>query len=142
MSKRQGDPGYAAGWCIHYRYNRDVKEGAPDTCEAGVDYRQWHGMAKPCFLTDKGESKPDAPPCEHIRRPTMDEIVEHNKWANDRFAQTVVAMNAVAPFRKTHRGKRHMIDCPVCGTGNLPFSIAASNGHCHASCTTQGCVSW
>jgi hypothetical protein len=35
MSKRPGDPGYAAGWCIHYRASRISGKGY-DTCEAGV----------------------------------------------------------------------------------------------------------
>ena len=37
MSKRKGDPGYAPDWCIHYRYNRGLKAGESDTCEAGVE---------------------------------------------------------------------------------------------------------
>lgn len=34
------------------------------------------------------------------------------------------------------------IDCPVCGEGKLYFSVARSNGHVHAHCTTRLCVSW
>jgi len=32
--------------------------------------------------------------------------------------------------------------CPVCETGNLRYSRAAYNGHIHATCSTEGCVSW
>lgn len=82
MSKRPGDPGYAAGWCIHYRYNRNVKTPAQDTCEAGVRYDKFYGIkfaVRPCFLDDKGQSKPDALLCEHLRRPTKEEIGLHEK---------------------------------------------------------------
>jgi hypothetical protein len=34
------------------------------------------------------------------------------------------------------------IACPVCNSGRLRFSVARSNGHVHASCTTRLCVSW
>ena len=33
------------------------------------------------------------------------------------------------------------IPCPICTTGTVRFSIAY-NGHCHADCSTNGCVSW
>ena len=32
--------------------------------------------------------------------------------------------------------------CPVCGEAYLRWSRAASNGHIHARCTKEGCVSW
>lgn len=147
MSKRPGDPGYAAGWCIHYRAPRFGPGGSKghDTCEAGVSFDSWDGTKfadRLCFLTEAGESKPGALPCAHLRRPTPEEIAAHEAWFNDRMERTGIAMQAVFPFRKTHRGKRHMIDCPVCKTGQLHFSIAASNGHCHARCTTVDCVQW
>lgn len=34
------------------------------------------------------------------------------------------------------------IDCPICKTGKLRFSVSPSNGHVHAHCTTRQCVSW
>ena len=34
------------------------------------------------------------------------------------------------------------IECPICKTGKLHFSVARSNGHVHAQCTTRLCVSW
>jgi hypothetical protein len=34
------------------------------------------------------------------------------------------------------------MDCPICKTGKLRYSRAAYNGHVHASCSTDGCVSW
>lgn len=140
MSKRPGDPGYAAGWCIHYCSPQHSK-----VCEAGIPFDRWRETKydqRPCFLTDKGESKPGALSCENFRRPTAEEIAAHRQWLGERMNRMAVAMAAVLPFRKTHRGRSAEIDCPVCKTGRLGFAIAASNGHCHARCTTAGCVAW
>ena len=84
MSERRG---YAAGWCIHYRYNRNAKPGEPNTCEAGIDYEAWRsaGHAKqPCFLDDLGNNRPDALPCPNLRRPTREEIAAHKVWLDRR----------------------------------------------------------
>lgn len=136
MSKRPGDPGYAAGWCIHY-----CNPQHSQTCEAGVPFDRWRQVKydqRPCFLTDK----PEALPCEHFRRPTVDEIAAHRQWLEGRISKMSVALTAVLPFRKTHRGRGAEINCPVCKTGRLSFVIARSNGHCRAQCTTAGCVAW
>lgn len=34
------------------------------------------------------------------------------------------------------------IECPICKTGQLRFSVARSNGHVHAACTTRLCMQW
>jgi hypothetical protein len=31
------------------------------------------------------------------------------------------------------------LPCPLC-LGSVRFSVAASNGHCHACCETPGCI--
>jgi hypothetical protein len=148
MSKRPGDPGYAAGWCIHYRYNRDVKKPEDDTCEAGVRYDQFRGDGKsfktqPCFLDELGRSKPDALPCMAIRRPTTEEIAVHEKWLEGRMNQMGVVMKGIQPWRRAHKGKsaQEVVECPCCH-GRLHLSIAAYNGHVHGRCETDGCVTW
>jgi hypothetical protein len=86
MSKRPGDPGYAPGWCIHYRYNHSLAPGQLDTCEAGVDYATFTFKfdVRPCFLTQEGKSKPGAIACDKLRRPTPEEIKAHRKWLAER----------------------------------------------------------
>jgi hypothetical protein len=32
--------------------------------------------------------------------------------------------------------------CPICEAGKLRYSRSGYNGHVHAGCTTEGCVSW
>ncbi len=150
MSKRPGDPGYAPGWCIHYLGISDGKGGFRTKCEKGIEYSIFKepgtgftGRA-PCFLNDRGESKPGAMPCEHLRRPTPDEISAHKQWMDQRIKLITVALQASADFRKANKGKSNSttIDCPACKTGKLSMTIAACNGHVHGHCSTEGCVSW
>ena len=145
MSKRSGDHGYAGGWCIHYRYNRDLKPGDPDTCEAGVDYASWDGikyLQRPCFL-DRGQSRPGAAICPQIRRPTEEEMAAHGEWIERRMDVMRVVMVGIGPWREAHRGKSvvEVVECPAC-KGRLHLSISAYNGHIHGHCETVGCVSW
>ena len=143
MSKRLGDPGYGAGWCIHFR-----SMGQHQTCEAGVYYDAFTGSAgrydrRPCFTGPTTHPEGRAA-CSSFRGPTPAEIAAHEAWLAARQEMTIAALAAVYPYRRTHKGKGPVsIDCPACGgKGTLRFSIAASNGHCHAKCSTPECVSW
>jgi hypothetical protein len=51
------------------------------------------------------------------------------------------ARKAIIEHIKDARCVSGAIDCPVCEKGKLKFS-RASNGHVHAKCKTQECVSW
>ena len=66
MSKRPGDPGYPANWCIHYQ---STTKG--DACEAGVKYdsltRPW-----PCFMEKNLQPDPKAAPAGHAPVATME----------------------------------------------------------------------
>lgn len=147
MSKRPGDPGYAAGWCIHYRYNREAKKPEDDTCEAGVQYSTFKGSKfgqRPCFLhKETGESSPDAWPCAQLRRPTPEEIAFHEKWLEERMNLQGTVMQGIRPWRDAHKGQSasEIVECPGC-KGRLHLSIAAYNGHVHGHCETAHCVSW
>ncbi len=148
MSKLSGDPGYRAGWCIHYKAPpRGLRPVEPHVCEAGVNIETAFGGTKfhtrPCFLTERGESKPDAAPCEHLRRPTSTEIEQHEKWLDEHLKKMADVMAAIAPWRKQHKGKNfaEVVECPAC-KGRLHLSIAAYNSHVHGRCETAGCVSW
>lgn len=149
MSKLPGDPGYRAGWCIHYRAPPSPfgpNANKPHVCDAGVDMKNWRGIGhdkQPCFLDEAAKSKPEALPCERLRRPTSEEIARHKKWSNARMDTMIVVMTAIQPWRAKHKGKSvgEIIECPAC-KGRLHLSIAACNGHVHAHCETEGCVSW
>jgi hypothetical protein len=143
MSKRKGDPGYAAGWCIHYR-SPMVGGKVNKTCEAGVDYDTIRGITfKPCFLDATGQSHPGAQPCAHLRRPTAEEISAHEAWASEHLERTLAVMRGIADWRKAHKGKsaQEVVECPAC-KGRLHLSISSYNGHVHGRCETDECVSW
>src|SRR5574337_1358050 len=137
MSKRPGDLGYAAGWCIHYRTPKllPTDKHGDDTCEAGVPYEKFHGIkfgVRPCFLDKNGQSKPGAIPCEHIRRPTPEEIEDHEKWVSERMSLLGTVMKAIRPWRDAHKGRsaHEVVECPAC-KGRLHLSISSYNGHVH-----------
>lgn len=152
MSKRGNSPGYRAGWCIHYRAPTGLGLGGKrhDTCEAGVPFSRWAGpkfqtrfAQQPCFLDENGQSKPDALPCEYLRRPTPEEIAADKAWMDAYWEKMRVVFAAIMPWRKRHKGKSfgEVIECPVC-KGRLHLSISSYNNHVHGRCETEGCVSW
>lgn len=142
MSKRPGDPGYAAGWCIHYLGISDGKGGWRAACEKGIEYKTFDPRSRqPCFLTKAGESKPDALPCQHLRRPTPEEIAEHEEWVEARMTMTGQAMKRCRDHAAGKRGVNGVVECPQC-KGKLHYSIAGSNGHLWGNCETADCLSW
>ena len=60
----------------------------------------------------------------------------------DSFQQLMKARKAITDKEQGKRGVAGKIICPVCGTGELRYSIAKCNGHIHAACTTEDCVRW
>jgi hypothetical protein len=140
-------PGHKAGWCVNYRYSDDEKPFGErsKTCKAGVEYARYEGqkIPLPCFLTKTGESKPDAAPCECIRRPTPEEIAARAEWQKASMARLVTVLQGIADWRKKYKSKSHseVVECPAC-RGRLHLSIAACNGHVHGRCESDGCVAW
>lgn len=148
MGKREGDPGYPAGWCIHYTAPpRGLQIDAPHICDAGIDLVRFAGTrfdTRPCFLDKKtGKSKPNVQPCECLRIPTPEEIKSHEEWPDRRMNLRCAVMVGIAPWRAKHKGRSftEVVECPAC-KGRLHLSIAAYNGHVHGTCQTAGCVSW
>jgi hypothetical protein len=147
MSKRNS-PGHRAGWCIHYTAPpRYVDKDQTWKCDAGIDMEAvWHGVKfaeRPCFLDKKGNSKPEARPCPHLRRPTPEEIAADEAWTEQRIDRLRTVMVGIAEWRAKHKGKSRadVVECPAC-KGRLHLSIAAYNGHVHGKCETDDCVSW
>ncbi len=64
---------------------------------------------------------------------------------DDRVRQFLNAVSKVHEDAESHGyGEGHhgigSIDCPVCHTGKLQYSVASVNGHIHGRCTTDKCV--
>lgn len=143
MSEVLDPPGYRSGWCIHYQYSPGGPSGTPSkTCKAGVEYEQFKGVQKPCFLTD-GKSREGAAHCDKLRLPTPEEMAAREAWSKARTTRLFTVLNGIADWRKQHKGKSHaeVVECPAC-KGRLHLSIAAYNGHVHGQCETGGCVAW
>lgn len=144
MSKRPGDPGYAAGWCIHFR-----SMGHHETCEQGVNYdalaggRQGSFSRLPCFIQTPDPHAETRVACEHFRAPTPDEIDAHETWVETRMDVLRAVMVGIKPWRDAHKGQSasEIVECPAC-KGRLHLSISRYNGHVHGACETQGCASW
>ena len=92
LSRHSGDPGRPAQWCIHFRSMSDH-----DTCEAGLRYSAFGTYkTRPCFLDETGASKPNAFPCEKLRRP------RRLSRMNDGYS------GAFGRRRMTEKGKGHL----------------------------------
>lgn len=125
-------------WCKHYR-----AMSSHETCKAGVEYATFQGQpfdARPCFHKCGG--------CELAIYRTEEEIAAEEAWFEERLEKTGKAREAIVthlggPWKRGAPGASGCIDCPACG-GNqtLAFSRAGYNGHIHACCSTEGCVSW
>lgn len=58
-------------------------------------------------------------------------------------AREAIVTHLGGPWKKGKPSAGGVIDCPICsGKKTLRFSRASVNGHIHAACTTDNCVSW
>ncbi len=131
-------------WCKHYRGMHKK-----DSCEAGVKFSElvdygtklFSGSC-PCFGPEQSGT------CIAAEYPTAEEMAAHDAYIQERFNRTSKARGAIVghlggPWKRGMPGATGAIDCPVCGgVGALRFSRAGYNGHIHARCQTDGCVSW
>jgi hypothetical protein len=114
-----------------------------ETCKQGFRYDEVRDETRkalnrlPCFANGG-----DEPPCEKREFPSRAEAVEHERAANERFANVCIARAAIVDHTKKARGVDGVMPCPICADGQLRYSVAACNGHIHGSCTTPDCVSW
>lgn len=122
--------------CFHFNGVQNEK------CRAGVRYQdvstvpEWKVTTVPCWSLC-AEAK-----CEHLSLWTPERIAERDEECRKSFERVVVARTAIVAHTGGKRGVTGAIDCPVCGSGKLRFSVASYNGHIHAACTTDGCARW
>ncbi len=130
-------------FCNHYRAMSDH-----ETCKAGVSYELFKGMPfenRPCFWRD-GKS-PNAG-CSLMQMPTPEQLAAEEEESKKRIESLGKARKAIVeslggPWKRGMMGVSGKIDCPICGGSlSLRFSRSGYNGHIHAACATEGCVSW
>ncbi len=120
-----------------------------DVCRAGVNYatvKEPKTETAPyrfaCF-----EDEAHGLTCEKAHFPTRDEAEDEKRRDDAAYARREKAHRAAHDDAKTkHFGKGHggadSLPCPVCEKGRLYYRVAGYNGHMHAKCETEGCVSW
>jgi hypothetical protein len=95
----------------------------------------------PCF--GPSDSK-----CDKSEYPTAEELAAEEaamkvRWENMGKARQAIVAHLGGPWKKGTPGAQGSIDCPVCAAEkSLQFSRAGYNGHIHARCKTEDCVSW
>lgn len=116
-----------------------------DACRAGVNYRSLVGgsdfgwaLRIPCTTTKRSENQV---PCEKHDRMTAEEIAAEDEKFERAFQRTTGAYSAIKAIVGDRRGVSGTIDCPGCHAP-LHYSVARLNGHIHACCETDECVSF
>ncbi len=129
-------------FCKHFRSVVEHK-----TCKAGVPYESLKGISAkewPCFMR-RGQVFPG---CDKQDMPTPEEIeAEEREWEESSkriaAARRAIVAHLGGPWKRGMEGSAGVIDCPACGGKQaLQFRRAGYNGHIHARCSTEGCVSW
>lgn len=129
-------------WCKNY-----CGMSGKVACDAGVRFDSLPGHGKrgffescPCFQNVGG--------CDNATYITDEEQQAYMKMIEQDFVNRVVARCAIVehlggPWTRGTPGAGGTIACPVCkAKDSLRFSLAGVNGHIHASCSTEGCVTW
>lgn len=106
-----------------------------EVCKVGLSY---DALPKPipCIYTGSAQ------PCEKREYPTREEAEADERETEQRFEWYRRARQAIVAHSGKQRGVAGKMPCPICLTGEVRYSIAKSNGHIHAGCTTKNCVRW
>lgn len=128
--------------CKHFRAPINHK-----TCAAGVKYTTLGPISQwPCVISVRdGKIHPG---CDLVQYPTPEEIAAEDARSEVRNEKHNKARKAIvehlgSPWRRGVSSTNGVINCPACGgIKTLGFSRSGYNGHIHARCETQGCVSW
>lgn len=122
--------------CVHWN-------GTMEQCGAGVNFQdvcttkeKWTTCTIPC-VGKCAEAK-----CDKLQLPTQADLDEEDRSFAELFARSMTARAAIVAHNGGKRGVVGEIDCPICKTGKLRYSVAKCNGHIHAGCTTENCVCW
>lgn len=144
MKSREERIAWEMQYCQHY--TRD--KGFDMKCSAGMDLKKIKTVATgtkghkwgPCI--DGHTLDKPAEHCPHWVRRTREQAEKRADEIAASIQRMTVAGPIIAEWRKKKPiGKAEVIECPAC-KGRLHLSQAASNGHVHGKCETNGCLSW
>lgn len=124
------------GKCKHFNGLRH------NTCNAGVEYKTFHGGCCPCLRG--GKFRGESIECCKREWPTEHEATEYEQVVTLIMERAKVCLRAVGEdaerrgLCKGHGGVAQ-IHCPVCKSGVIHYSVSAFNGHRQSACSTDGC---
>lgn len=109
-------------------------------CDAGVNYDTVKDASSspyrwPCM--DDGAHLP----CPLREYPTTEEVDAEDKHITKLLSDVTTTRKLITDQTKGKRNVQGAVDCPVCNTGKVRYSVAY-NGHIHAQCSTEKCVQW
>jgi hypothetical protein len=116
-------------------------------CRAGVVYHDLFGSGVGCFKHIACLDDPESIKCQLVEFPARDRA-EAIVAEDDRIVENF--MRALPSVRKHAKeaglgignGGIGQLLCPMeCG-GIMHYRVAGVNGHLHAKCSTEGCLSW
>ena len=141
---REDDIAFEMNYCQHYGRGK----GVDMLCKAGMDLKTIQSVPTgekgfkwgPCI---GGHTLPNPHElCPHWIRRTRKMGEDRADALEGAMQRIAIAAPVVGEWRKKLPiGKAEVIECPVC-KGRLHLSQAACNGHIHAKCETEGCLSW
>ena len=112
-----------------------------DRCGAGIAYADFPPGALPCLPRFRDRAPP-VTTCEKREYPTPEEIAADAAETIAVLGRVDIAYGAIRAKHGKAVGLADTMPCPnLCG-GTLRYSIARSNGHVHAACSTAGCCAW
>ena len=120
-----------------------------DCCNAGVNYETLIENGKyriPCLKLAVGINR-DPALCEKFTAMTREEAEADADSLITHEANVMLAIKAAHEdakkkgYRKGHGG-HDSFPCPTGCGGYLYYRVASVNGHMHAKCETEKCISW
>lgn len=112
-------------------------------CLAGLNFRDYNtdtngrGLALACL----GEGNKVCPKFDPYTQAEVD--ADEAEWKKI-IAESLGVRAAIATAMESAGAKsgEGEIDCPVCKTGRVHYSVAECNGHVWARCSTKDCVAF
>jgi hypothetical protein len=138
--------------CVHFT---GIGMGG-GTCKAGVRYADVTRAHDPLAYRREGSSTTyrtsrsfpclashnlGGAVCDQRCAPTAEQVAAEEAESERMLTDMLTARSGIVEQTKGKRGVSGSIICPRC-LGPLHYSVAASNGHVHARCSTADCLAW
>lgn len=121
-------------WCVHYNGRQN------EICDAGIRYSAIapaeNGLKFQCLgYPATGRV------CGRYRAPTKEEIEQKEREFAEHAKNCLTVRDAIVLHVAKSQALQGVIECPIC-TQPMRYAVASCNGHVHARCSSEGCVSF